>query len=165
MIRNLKYFILVISITLQGCNKIPVSNTSVMTPTNKPLITASYPPPIQNKLVNPIPKDTAPFGIDKPIFEGTTEITGKGTPGVPVILYDVTFMGAVLGQGTIQSDGTFKILVPALEKGHRIGLGIADLTGTKWKVEDFQNPGYNGNEAELVPMVGFFFDTTMVQEK
>jgi hypothetical protein len=165
MRRYLRVFIIVILITVYGCKAIPASNPSVIsTPTLVPQ-TTTYPSPIQITPVNTIPENTIPFNIDKPVLEGATEITGKGTPGVPVIIYDVTFMGEVLGQGTIQSDGTFKILVPTLEKGHRIGLGIADLAGTKWKAEDFQNPGYNGDEARLIPMVGFFFDTAMVLGK
>jgi hypothetical protein len=142
---------------------IPIPQTASYSPPNSQ--NTSYPSPIQSTPSKSLPQNAAPFTIDKPVLEGTTEITGKGTPGVPVIIFDVTYMGEVLGQGTIQPDGTFKILVPTLEKGHRIGLGVADLTGTKWKVEDFQNPAFNGDEAQLVPMVGFFFDTAMVQGK
>jgi len=75
-------------------------------------------------------------------------------------------MGEILGSGRINSDGTFDIpVIISLEKNHRIGIGLGDLSGTKFFIQDFQNPGYNGDEARNLPMLNFFFDTAMVQEK
>lgn len=125
----------------------------------------TYPKPFQSQEEPILPEGGVRFSLEKPIFEGTTQIVGVGTPGIPIIIYDVTFMGEILGQGLINQDGTFNISVSPLEAGHRIGIGLGVLSGSKWQVTDFQNPAFNGDEARQVPMVGFFFDTAMVQEK
>lgn len=125
----------------------------------------TYPISIQSLEEPILPEGGVRFSLKKPIFEGTTQIVGVGTPGIPIIIYDVTFMGEILGQGLINQDGTFNISVSPLEAGHRIGIGLGVLSGSKWQVTDFQNPAFNGDEARQVPMVGFFFDTAMVQEK
>jgi hypothetical protein len=109
------------------------------------------------------PPEVTPFNLDKPLLAGATQITGVGRPGVPIMLVDITFMGVVLGQGTIQDDGTFSIKVAALEKGHRIGIALANLDGTGLSEKDFRHRGYFGDLALTVPQVGFFYDTAQVK--
>jgi hypothetical protein len=137
-------------------------------PTHSPLPTSSplkTPTPAPSSVPTPVPEEIVPFRLDKPIVEGTDRVSGTGPAGVPIVLVDVTFMGPILGSGVIKSDGTFVINVPTLEKAHRIGLAIGDLSGTQWAAEDFRALEYRGDEPQQVPQVGFFHDTAMVQEE
>ncbi len=134
----------------------PIGSTPA---TNSPSV--AY--PIASPTRPPGSGNVTPFRLDKPIVAGATQISGTGPAGVPIVLVDVTFMGPVLGQTTIGADGKFVFQVAALEKSHRIGVTLADLTGTKWKTEDFSDQGYQGDEAVLVPQVAFFYDTALVK--
>ncbi len=135
---------------------------------NQPL---PYPPPTIPNAAYPGPMGgstgkVVPFMLDKPIYAGTTEIRGTGPAGIPIIIGDVTFNGEQLGTGTIGSDGTFVVpLAKPVEKAHRIGVGIGDLKRTQWASSNFSDPGYFGKEFQQVPMVGFYYDTAMVQPK
>ncbi len=118
----------------------------------------SYPPPEE------IPSDIFPFKFDKPVLEGDTKISGTGPAGVPIEVVNVTLMRLVLAQGTIENDNTFSFdLNEPLEKGHRIGIALAELAGTEWTKSQFANSFYNGSQALNVPTVGFFYDTALVK--
>jgi hypothetical protein len=107
-----------------------------------------------------------PFKFDTPIVEGVTTVTGVGPAGVPIILVDVTFNGQIVSEATITPDGKFTFSVtPPLEKGHRLGIALGDLKETPWVDTNFDDPGFQGKGPQLVPNVGFFFDTSMVQGK
>ena len=71
-------------------------------------------------------------------------------------------MGNILGQGIISEDGTFVILVPVLEKDHRIGIALDNLDGTPW-TPDYFTEAYAGDEAYMSPMIGAFYDTVLVE--
>jgi hypothetical protein len=130
------------------------------TPRLSPIATSISPLP------SPLPVNNAvPFQLDRPIVAGTDVIRGTGPVGVPIWIADVTFMGEVLGQGTIGPDGKFAIQVKPLEANHRLGVALAELAGTPWKAEDFYRPEYYGPDVMQAPQVGFFFDTVMVSEK
>jgi hypothetical protein len=74
-------------------------------------------------------------------------------------------MGGFIAEGQVKEDGTFEIALPRLlEAKHRVGLTI-DLADAPWTEEDFQSPEFNGDEALMVPQVGFYYDTAMVQEQ
>jgi hypothetical protein len=103
------------------------------------------------------------FTLNKPIVEGTTQVSGTGPAGVPIIIADVTFLGDPLGFGTVNADGTFSISVAALERNHLIGLTLGDLSGTPWKPEHFYAPEYYGDDLMQAPQAGFYHDTAMVQ--
>jgi hypothetical protein len=119
--------------------------------------------PSLSPLTSPLPVSYAvPFRLDRPIVAGADVVHGTGPAGVPILIADITFMGEVLGQGTIGPDGKFTIKVKLLEAGHRIGLGLAELAGTQWKAEDFYPAEFFGPDAMQVPQVGFFHDTVMV---
>lgn len=105
-----------------------------------------------------------PFRLNKPIVAGVTEVSGSGPAGVPIMIVDTTLMGNILGQGIIGDDGTFVILVPKLEKDHRIGVALDNLEGTPWSTADFTE-AYTGDEAYMSPMIGAFYDTALVQPK
>jgi len=155
--------LIIILVFLYACNFSP-DKASVPYPEPSTTSDQSYPSPFPS--IEPsIDPAAIRFQLLKPLLSGMTEVSGTGLPGVPIGIYDVTYMGTLLGESVIKKDGTFKVRVDVLEERHRIGIGLGDISGTKWKPEDFQNPGYNGDEAMLVPMVGFFFDTAMVQPK
>jgi len=165
---------LVVSSLLVGCNSNSFEPTSTVSSSSKvpyPINTPAALPsggayPVNTPEAIPSAKGKiTPFHLDKLLFEGTTQVTGTGPAGVPISLQDVTFMGTVLAQTVIGSDDTFMFQVTALEKNHRIGIALGDLTGTRWKPEDFNNAAYQGEEPMLVPQVGFFYDTALVQAK
>ena len=162
---------------------ISVSTTQIST---LPEAATPYPPSAQEHQTEPYPPPASdlsavdaylppsvadevtggpPFQLTKPILEGDTEISGIGPAGVPILILDITFMGEILGEGILNSDGTFSIEVDALEKGHHIGIALGNLEDTQWTDEDFYGTGFNGEESALVPMVGYFYDTTIVVEK
>jgi hypothetical protein len=106
-----------------------------------------------------------PIVLNKPVVEGNTEVSGVGPAGLPILIVDVTFMREFVVETVIGADGTFTAEVPALPKDHRIGVTISNLEGTEWENVDLNAKGFYGEEAMLVPMVGFFYDTAMVQGK
>lgn len=139
--------------------------TATPSPTTPPLANTPsspepYPAPGNEPTSDP---NIHPFRLDTPLLPGATKITGSGTPGVPVLVLDITTMGTLVGEATIQADGTFSMEVAPLEKEHRLGVTIGNLDGTQWKLSDFENRAYFGENAHLVPQVGFFYDTASVR--
>jgi hypothetical protein len=124
---------------------------------------SGYPAPLPTNAGSPV--TVVPFRLNKPVLAGATEVSGTGPAGVPIILGDVTLYGTILGETTINADGSFlfKLSTP-LEKGHRIGVALGSLEGTPWIPANFSDEGFHGEEHQLVPMVGFFYDTVMVSE-
>ena len=118
----------------------------------------AYPEPGES----PVDPSITPFRLNKPVVEGTTEINGTGPAGVPIMIVDITVMGNILGQGIISEDGSFVILVPVLEKDHRIGIALDNLDGTPW-TPDYFTEAYAGDEAYMSPMIGAFYDTVLVE--
>ncbi len=157
-------FISLLALTFAACSPstTPMPSKTQLDLTVENLETPYPYPDIKPTKRIPAINNTVPFRLNKPVIEGTQEITGSGPPGVPIMILDITFMGNILGEGIIDKDGTFIIQVPTLEKNHRIGLTIGYLDGTEWTPEDFYFPDFNGDEPLQVPMVDFFFDTTMV---
>ena len=166
----------------------PEATVSVSTPqiSTLPEAVAPYPPPTHEHQTETYPPPTSDlssvdayppliaaeeitggpsFQLTKPILEEDTEISGIGPAGVPIIILDITFMGEILGEGILNSDGTFSIKVDTLEKGHRVGIALGNLEDTQWTNENFYGAGFNGDESMQVPMVGYFYDTTIVGEK
>lgn len=106
-----------------------------------------------------------PFRLNVPVVEGATQVMGTGPANVPIALVDITMGGTILAQSRTGADGTFDLHVSALEKNHRIGLGLGDLAGSPWSESSFYDPGFNSAGAMLVPQIGFVFDSTLVQAK
>jgi hypothetical protein len=154
--------VLFISIILTGLLAACDVTTPGPQPTTSPVVPGVSP------LASPLLSSAAsvvPFRLDRPIMAGDTEVRGTGPAGVPIFIADVTFMGEPLGNGTIGSDGTFVVKVKPLPDGHRIGLALGVLNGTKWKPEDFYLQEYYGPDALQAPQVGFFHDTVMVGQQ
>jgi hypothetical protein len=107
-----------------------------------------------------------PFKFDKPIVEGTTEVTGVGPAGAPIVLKDITSSPVVLAYANIMSDGkfTFKVIKP-LEKDHRLGVALFARKDSPWVDQNFTDPGFQGTEPQQAPDAGFFYDTAVVQAK
>jgi hypothetical protein len=100
--------------------------------------------------------------LNRPIGEGDTAVSGTGPANIPIIIADVTLFGEILGEGKVNADGTFSVtLLKAMEKGHWIGLTIGELKDTEWAGQDFSNEGFFGTQPQLIPNVGFFYDTAM----
>jgi len=111
-----------------------------------------------------VPVEVKPFLLDKPIDAGAKTVTGTGPAGIPILIVDVNFMGEILGEGTIGQDGTYAInlVTPAVEQ-HLIGLALGDLKGTPWEFNAFTEPGFTGPGAQQVPMVGYIYDSFLIE--
>ena len=53
-------------------------------------------------------------------------VTGQAPPNLTLSVVDMTFNGAVLGNGRSDEEGLFEIQVTALPAGHRIGILLAE---------------------------------------
>ena len=140
----------------------PVANQPRFTyPAPSEANTNPYPQPT---IPTPVPVEEKPFLLDKPIVANASTVTGSGPAGIPILIADVTFMGEILGEGTIGQDGTFSIdLVAPATETHLIGLALGDLKGTAWEFNAFTEPGFMGPGAQQVPMVGFMYDTFLIE--
>ncbi len=157
---------ILVAVTLAACSSVPPSATPTVTvqasrnPSPQATDSAAYPAPSAAPTLR---GDEVPFRLAKPIKAGATYVSGTGPAGVPIILADVTFMGAVMGQTTVGADGKFQFPVQALEANHRLGITLGDVTGTKFTLEQFYSDGYRGDGSMQVPNVGFYFDTALVE--
>lgn len=162
-------FLVLFMLILMGCN-----TSGTITSTNEATVvtdSVSNPssPILPNSIISPVPTVSSvqpqAFVFDRPNKPGQTILSGSGVPNAPIVLYDITMNGQVLGSTTIDADGRFEVgLATPLQTGHRIGLGLGDLSGTPFTQKDFAFPEFNGPEARNIPQVGFFFDTLMVNE-
>ncbi|MFN3981890.1 MAG: hypothetical protein ACK4SA_16060 [Caldilinea sp.] len=138
--------------------------------------TGEYPPPaIVNEYRSgaypapqtPTPETSripiVPFILERPLKAGDTVVRGTGPANVPIIIVDVFLMGETLGEGVIDSEGSFEVSVPPLETGHWIGVAVNDLSNTDLEFSDFYAQGFRGPGAEQVPQVGFVHDSEFVQ--
>lgn len=105
------------------------------------------------------------FQIERPVRADDTLVKGSGPAGIPVVIVNVTMLGDELGGGVIGADNRFAISVPPLPSSIRIGLTVDDLTGTNYTIEEFYGDEYKGEGALMVPMVGYFQDTVLVQSR
>jgi hypothetical protein len=127
----------------------------------------AYPAPAPSPTMNSgTPVKVVPFKINKPLVAGTTDISGSGPADIPITLADISAYGEAIGEGTINSNGTFSIkLSKPLVANQWIGVTYSNLTGTKWVASNFDDPGFRGDSPQTIPLVGFFFDTAEVAEK
>ncbi len=105
------------------------------------------------------------FEIDKPVLPEATKITGQGPIGIPIIIVDMTMMGAPLGNGTIGPDGKFVVQLnkPAIEN-HLLGIQIGpDFQFTTPEIAEQllakKGPGFRN-----YPQVGLAYDTAIVRQ-
>jgi hypothetical protein len=145
-------YLFLLAFVIVACEQTPESTASPLLSPNSPVGT-----PIVNEA-----QAVVPFCLDKPLVEGMTEVHGTGPVGVPIVIVDITLMGTLIGRGTVDQDGTFLVEVSELEKNRRVGLGLGDLSETKWRKDGFYADGYRCDEPMQIPQIGFFYDTTMV---
>lgn len=100
------------------------------------------------------------FNIDLPVSGGDLTVTGTGPADVPIILVDVTEFALILGETTIETNGTFNFtLADPLDSGHTIGLMLGDIEGTDFVESDFL---YSETYFER-PLIGILFDMVVVE--
>lgn len=98
------------------------------------------------------------FEIDRPVRAGDTVLRGAGTPGTSLVVHDVTRMGVELGAGIVGDDGRFEITVGQLTPNVRLGITLAEPDDAIWA-----NTALLGPQSLVVPMVGSYLDTIMVE--
>lgn len=160
---RLKILLLILALLLAACSR--AASPTAAPPLSSPPVTqgGDTPPyPIETPTPEPTPEGAVPFVLEA-AHAGDVVVRGTGLAGVPIGLLDVTMAGTVMAQTVIRNDGTFEFQVPPLEAGHRLGILLGNLEGTGWVVEDFRHEAYFGPGVQNVPLIGFFFDTTMVQ--
>lgn len=111
--------------------------------------------------VSPLPSPAAQgqrFEIDRPVKASNTVLRGTGLPGTGLEVQDVTRMGVQLGAGIVGEDGRFEITVGALTPQVRLGITLAEDDQAIWA-----NPALLGPESLVVPMVGTYLDTVLVE--
>lgn len=100
------------------------------------------------------------FHINLPVTENDSAVTGTGPASVPIVLVDVSEFALVLGETTINEDGTFSFeLTEPLTSGHTIGLMLGDIEGTEFVESDFL---YSETYYER-PLIGVLFDMVIVE--
>ncbi len=130
--------------------------TSVeLSPLLSPIATTTSVPASQSPLVTPPVTDR--FQIARPIRAGATLVRGTGIKGTAIKILDLTHMGVELGSGIIQEDGHFTIEVEPLPAHIRIGIQLVEPNDTIW-----QDKTRLGPEALVVPLVGIFVDTALI---
>ena len=160
---------------IAGCTPVPPAPTPVA-PTEATLTPSSTqaPAPAATAPVSPLPEPTAAgidvsplpspaaqgqrFEIDRPVKASDTVIRGTGLPGTGLEVHDVTRMGVQLGAGLVGEDGRFEITVGSLTPKVRLGITLAEDDQAIWS-----NPALLGPESLVVPMVGTYLDTVLVE--
>ena len=151
---------------LQATEAAPAYPMATLPPQN---LTEVYPAPSNEAYPAPVNPEqnggsaVVPFKLDRPVSPDATQVTGSGTPGVPLVLMDITNMGEFIAETTVQPDGTFRFEVKSLPANNRIGLMLGDLTQTSWTIESFYAQGYYGPEAMSLPSIGTVYDSCVVR--
>lgn len=100
------------------------------------------------------------FHINLPVIGGDLTVSGTGPADVPIVLVDVSEMALLLGETTIESNGTFSFrLETPVTSGHTIGLMLGDIEGTEFNESDFL---YSETYYER-PLIGVLFDMVVVE--
>jgi hypothetical protein len=157
-------------VLLAGCAPVPPAPTpavpteAAQTPisTEAPAPVSPLPSPTGAAIdVSPLPSPAAQqqrFEIDRPVKASDTVLRGSGLPGIGLEAHDVTRMGVQLGAGVVGDDGRFEITVGALTPSVRLGITLAEDDQSIWS-----NPALLGPESLVVPMVGAYLDTVLVE--
>lgn len=118
-----------------------------------------YPPPVTEEVFLE-PR----FRFDQPLTANAISVTGQAPPDLAVAILDVTYNGAVLGQGRTDANGRFTITVSPLIEGNRIGITVGELQPNQSlnQMAEQYYP-YRGDGFMNVPNVGILFDTVLVQ--
>jgi hypothetical protein len=158
------YMIGIAIILLTGC----ASPTPFRSPAAAPSAFSPLPAPQTNSSPIAAPPSTPAgkvvrFQIDRPLKAGATTVTGRGLAGIPISIDNLTLGGNELGAGIVGKDNRFSIEVPPLADNVRIGIAVGDVSSTGHSLEEFNADAYKGDEPLMVPMIGFYLDTALVQ--
>ncbi|MCO5193491.1 MAG: hypothetical protein M9941_06540 [Anaerolineae bacterium] len=105
------------------------------------------------------------FDLDTPLNPGATVVSGHAPPNLTLSVVDMTFNGAVLGNGRSDEEGLFEIQVTALPAGHRIGILLAEAdTGLTYQETLDKYFPFIGDGALNIPNIGLLFDSDLVSE-
>jgi hypothetical protein len=110
----------------------------------------------------PVP-GAVPVVLDRPLKAGATVVTGSGPAGVVLTVRNITLMGVDLGGGTVGEDNRFSIEVTPLEANTRIGVEVTDSGSSGRDFNEFFADDYKGPGALMMPQVGYFTDTALVE--
>ena len=147
-----------VGLLLASCKNNPTS-TPALTQASYPVttVTQAYPAP-----ETPFPGAIA-FQFDRPVKANATQITGNAPAGVVLNIVNITLMGEVLGSGVVGPDNRFAISVTPLVANIRVGIEVIDTGSSGHAYEDFNNKAYQGEGAVVMPQVGYFLDTVLVE--
>jgi len=161
--RKLIIFGLIVSAILVGCSGKPSPQA------DQRIDAQSYPVSDYTDLIDPgYPVDGADstlvqgpvFTILTPVNASDKFVHGTGPAGVPIILISVSDVGDVLGETTIEPDGSFLFVIEEpLTPGQMIGLQLGDITGTDFVEADFL---FSDTYFER-PFIGILFDLVVVE--
>lgn len=102
--------------------------------------------------------------LDLPVNAVDTVVTGQGPAGLALAVIDVTYNGALLGQGKVGDDGRFSIGVNGLVQGNRLGLTFGELEpGMSIADMSIKYYPYRGEGFMNIPNVGVILDSTLIE--
>ncbi|PIE81838.1 MAG: hypothetical protein CSA11_02920 [Chloroflexi bacterium] len=134
----------------------PTAATAVMEDTT--ILSESYP-----ALESTYATDGVRFHIE-PVSASSSDVVGTAPPGILLVVADITYAGTVLGEGRSDGEGNFTIPVNNLIEGHRIGLSLVEIPpGETLESMVEQYFPYRGDNFQLVPNVGVFMETALIQ--
>ena len=145
------------------------STTSVDAQESYPAETLPPPSPTTAPDVYPSPTEEEVFAeprilLDLPVSVGDTVVTGQAPVGLALAAIDVTYNGAVLGQGKTDADGRFSINVNNLVEGNRLGLTFAELEpGLSIAEMSIKYYPHRGDGFRNIPNVGVILDSTLIE--
>jgi hypothetical protein len=145
-----------LSIVPQVTEAYPIETLPPPSPTPVPDI---YPPPtVEEVFAEPR------IRLDLPVSAGDTVITGQAPAGLSLAVIDVTYNGALLGQGKTGDDERFSIAVNGLVQGNRLGLTFGELeAGMSIADMSIKYYPYRGEGFMNIPNVGVILDSTLIE--
>jgi hypothetical protein len=144
-----------ISITPKYLEAYPIETLPPPSPTPVPDV---YPPPTAEEVFAE-PR----IRLDLPVSVGDTTITGQAPAGLALAVIDVTYNGALLGQGITGEDGRFTIDVGNLVEGNRLGLTFGELEpGLSYADMSIKYYPHRGEGFMNIPNVGVILDSTLI---
>ena len=144
-----------LSITPQILEAYPIETLPPPSPTTIPDV---YPPPtVEEVFAEPR------IRLDLPVSVGDTTVTGQAPAGLALAVIDVTYNGALLGQGKTGADGQFTIDVGNLVEGNRLGLTFGELEpGLSIADMSIKYYPHRGEGFMNIPNVGIILDSTLI---
>lgn len=127
---------------------------------DSPVATVTKTIPKLNNSLTPTITITDTFELIEPKV-GATLVIGKGTPNVPIRIYEVAKTADLLGELIIPATGNFVVKFPnrPLQENERVGIVLGDLSDTVFEYGDFKSVAIRE-----VPVYGYILDDVKVIE-